>query len=679
MTTATANANGHRLKQQAELLNVAHRQLLAAASHSYAEGILQEAENVLYTHLPEAEPVFHDLHQSMEQRRWQSEKGFTIALFGRTGAGKSTLTAILTQNDQPVIGKGAQRTTRETVEYRWDNLLVLDTPGIAAAHHDGQDDTLQALAAADSADLIVFIATEDSPQPAEAQCLAELHRRGKDLLALMNCKQTIASPEDCAEFLNHPEMTFNDQDLADRQHQFDELVSQYSSKTPPRFQQAHFQSILATQRTEDPEQNARLSAASHLLPTLKYIKEKAARHSSRSAVKTPPDLLLPTIQEQSREMLAHSQILDAQKEAFSKGIKELESWLPQFKKDAIQQAELRITEQLRPLRQSIPQFAEEYAEKKDIESVWKGRVTRATKDNKTFQNLVDSWVETLNKRAERAAEKITANMRFNKEHAQWFTINKDKIFDFKRWFKWSSGLSAAAIGVVPFALALTGPIGWVIGGIAAAVGLIGQFFGKSKKDKLQERAAEIRRELNQHVYQVAQHYRDELRKQLDDLTSKFSDALRQAHWENQQNQAAAKKYANAGSNLRTLLQQEHMKLAQRLLSLESNDQELTNGIHALGRIPGQETILMPQPNTQINSSTKKLLEEVLNEPIEVIAYSQDPADILRQCLKEPNLQVTVNLNSRTAVIPKENPDIKRLQRIHAAELLADLYISWEKE
>jgi len=57
---------------------------------------------------------------------------FTIALFGRTKAGKSTIREALTRGDGGTIGKGAQRTTRDVREYRWQGLRLLDTPGIEA-------------------------------------------------------------------------------------------------------------------------------------------------------------------------------------------------------------------------------------------------------------------------------------------------------------------------------------------------------------------------------------------------------------------------------------------------------------------------------------------------------------------------------------------------------------------
>ena len=58
----------------------------------------------------------YSLHErsyaSLKEKRVQLDK-FSIALFGRTMTGKSTLMEVLTNGDGASIGKGAQRTTRD--------------------------------------------------------------------------------------------------------------------------------------------------------------------------------------------------------------------------------------------------------------------------------------------------------------------------------------------------------------------------------------------------------------------------------------------------------------------------------------------------------------------------------------------------------------------------------------
>ena len=83
--------------------------------------------------------------------------GFSITLFGRTMAGKSTLMEILTHGDGKSIGKGTQRTTRDVRRYEWNGLEITDVPGVCA--FGGQRDEPLAFEAAKSADLILFLIT----------------------------------------------------------------------------------------------------------------------------------------------------------------------------------------------------------------------------------------------------------------------------------------------------------------------------------------------------------------------------------------------------------------------------------------------------------------------------------------------------------------------------------------
>lgn len=76
---------------------------------------------------------------------------------------------ILIHGNGDSIGKGAQRTTLDVREYKYRGMTVTDVPGIAA--FGGEDDTQTAFEAAKKADMVLFLITDDAPQPSEAECL----------------------------------------------------------------------------------------------------------------------------------------------------------------------------------------------------------------------------------------------------------------------------------------------------------------------------------------------------------------------------------------------------------------------------------------------------------------------------------------------------------------------------
>ena len=118
--------------------------------------------------------------------RLEKEKDFSIVIYGRTMAGKSTLMEILTHGNGQSIGKGAQRTTLDVRDYYWQGLKITDVPGICS--FDGREDDRLAFEAAKAADLIIFLLTDDAPQAGEAECLAQLRSLGKPVLGIINVK-----------------------------------------------------------------------------------------------------------------------------------------------------------------------------------------------------------------------------------------------------------------------------------------------------------------------------------------------------------------------------------------------------------------------------------------------------------------------------------------------------------
>lgn len=101
--------------------------------------------------------IYHEMNKGLHDYQDKLEH-FTITVYGKTMAGKSTLMEVLTHGNGESIGKGSQRTTRDVREYVWKEtgLKVVDVPGIAAAKEGGEEDEKIAFEAAKYADLILF-------------------------------------------------------------------------------------------------------------------------------------------------------------------------------------------------------------------------------------------------------------------------------------------------------------------------------------------------------------------------------------------------------------------------------------------------------------------------------------------------------------------------------------------
>ena len=146
-----------------------------------------EAIELLEAQLEEIREAFNHLsfafREDLQKLRENLSK-FSITLFGRTMSGKSTLMEILTEGDGSSIGKGAQRTTKDVRKYTWNGLEITDVPGIGA--FEGEDDEQIAFEAAKTADIILFLITDDAPQMVEAECFSRIVSLGKPIICVMN-------------------------------------------------------------------------------------------------------------------------------------------------------------------------------------------------------------------------------------------------------------------------------------------------------------------------------------------------------------------------------------------------------------------------------------------------------------------------------------------------------------
>lgn len=132
-----------------------------------------------------------------------------VVLMGRTMAGKSTLLAALTGSSEERIGDGRQRYSRDVFAARalqLDNVEIVDTPGVGAK--DGEDDLAQAMAQVSGADLILWIASNDSFQEETAQALRAVALRGKPVVVALNCRAPLADDLDREDFLEDQDAVF---------------------------------------------------------------------------------------------------------------------------------------------------------------------------------------------------------------------------------------------------------------------------------------------------------------------------------------------------------------------------------------------------------------------------------------------------------------------------------------
>ncbi|MEY8334906.1 GTPase [Lachnospiraceae bacterium 47-T17] len=113
----------------------------------------------------------------------------TVALVGRTKAGKSTCLSVLCDMGSELIGKGVQRTTKLLTIGHYRGIKVIDTPGLGAAAIAGENDELKTGLACKMADEILFVMGNDTFDDSEICFMNELVNNNKPITIFFNYKE----------------------------------------------------------------------------------------------------------------------------------------------------------------------------------------------------------------------------------------------------------------------------------------------------------------------------------------------------------------------------------------------------------------------------------------------------------------------------------------------------------
>lgn len=225
-----------------------------------------------------------------------------VVLMGRTMAGKSTLLAALTGGSAERIGVGAQRTSRDVFAapaLDLQDVEIVDTPGVGAK--DGAEDVALAMAEVPGADLVLWVASNDSFQEETAQALRAVAFRGKPVVVALNCRASLFDELDREDFLDDPTSVFD-------QHQghFNTIRAHLSAAGVQPVAEVMLHAEAARQARADEQFGAALKSASrihHLLDTLE--RESRVHRTARRVLRTTDEV---RVQAQSlSEVLADSE------------------------------------------------------------------------------------------------------------------------------------------------------------------------------------------------------------------------------------------------------------------------------------------------------------------------------------------------------------------------------------
>ena len=544
---------------------------------------------------------------------------FSITIFGRTMAGKSTLMEILREGDGSSIGKGSQRTTREVRHYVWNGLDITDVPGIGA--FEGEDDEQIAFEAAKTADLIIFLITDDEPKYIEAEYFSQIVGLGKPVICLVNVKTAISDDKSIKLVLRDINKCFNKEKLSAIRKQFLLFSDQFGQTwNHIPFVYVHLKAAYMAITTEDTEKKDMFYQASRIEDLKDRISELVKAKGEFYRIKTFIDIISNPTLESMEILLEHSRINSLKGRTLVSKRKQLVDWKNSFYRDGIARINSLIKNIRSDLNSEIAIFAEENFDNKNANKEWQN-LMRSHKVEEKCKDLVVELKESCDEKLNDVSREVTSELNYIASLEMDNSLRMRRIIDGKKIWNWSSivisgGLSIAASIAVLVESTLAGPLG-IAAFSVMTIGSLGSFLFKSREKKEFEARKRLEKKLKENdcnslKMQIEHAFNrriistiDTFTKEIDKITSivfQLADTQKELAW----------------------------KLDDHLLELNSNILEkgsnligastLSNNYSRVARIPGNTSFLLLDDGMSISKEEKEDMHRLMSE---IIAYNYD--------------------------------------------------------
>lgn len=637
---------------------------------------------VLESQLAEIDGAVNDLRltftEDLETLKGDLEK-FSITLFGRTMAGKSTLMEVLTEGDGSAIGMGAQRTTRDIRRYVWNGLAVTDVPGIGA--FEGEEDTRLAFDAAKTADLIVFLLTDDAPQAVEAECFSQVKDLGKPVIVIMNVKVSIDAGKSRKLIERDMKRAFDYDRIEDIRKQFCKFADMYGQNWDSvPFVSVHLKSAYEAVKCEkngDPDADF-WREVSHIDELKSFICDKVRVRGKYIRVKTFADIIANPMIEALSELNGQSRMNEAQAKVISDKKNALAKRRDVFVKSSKKRIESFMMRLKTEFRMDIATFSEDHYNDKMADIAW-GELVKNKKLEDRCRELLDDMETEVDSIIQEMLREMTSELKYVSVESLERNFLTPELVDAKRIASWTSlvlgsGGAIAAYILSAVGVSAAGPVGW----IASAIGITGGIsvlFIESRIDKMAKARANLEKELSNSVNSTCDNIWLQLEKNLDRLVDGKVDLVLRELTEIEKviNSLASTQDVLADSlrlELQSLNKTFTGKIASAVFGEETADGYMSS-IDTVSRIPGVCTMLALNETGSVDYEFKDKLTELLSEEIRFVSASEETpvfvSDVLGGLVSKDN--IVCENDSDTVIIKTDGKDIRLFHKLRLLEQL----------
>lgn len=424
---------------------------------------------------------------------------FTLGLFGRTMAGKSTLREAITGGDGSTIGKGKQNTTQRTRQYEWRGLHVIDTPGFGAFKDKRYRQ--QAMAVIEKSDVLLFLLREDGIHEEVFEGMKAAFRENKPVFFILNMMKNLEDDLFRRRFLADPDSLMRGPRVDGQKRRINRLAVEALGARAVRVIAIHAQAAFFANQPQYREAKEVLFHGSHIGELHTALCHDVAVHGPVRRLQTLTDGTIGALQTLRDYYSVQSAKLRDEQAFFETKLADFAHRSSAFQSDWQNRLAAGVADILAPLRTQIFDFIEENIERKDIGKRWSHRVEAAGIGEKLKQ-LQETAIAEARNLVEGFKHELSVDAEFESagsvgEPRGWdgWDINKG----FNRGATAAVVLSAIAFAAAEFgAPNFWNPAGWVLLGLSVVAGFFAWLFGK-KTDRLAKAKNEAREQLRKQV------------------------------------------------------------------------------------------------------------------------------------------------------------------------------------
>lgn len=594
------------------------------------------------------------------QKKKENLSKFTVALFGRTKAGKSTLRETLTNGDGSTIGQGSQRTTRDIKEYTWNNLRIIDTPGISA--YEGDDDVKLAESIISEADLILFLVVSDSIQESEFEKLVELKSLNKPIVILLNVKQAIDKDIYMRRFLKDYNDVVSIKGQEGHVNRIKDYCKKYLGTDKINIIPIHAMAGFESTRTEDEELKMKLYNASQINKVKYLLREIIINEGRQKRVLTFRDEYILYLNSLENVFWDSYKEIKPRIKYIKEKHKDIKEWFVDFEKKGKKTIDVEVGKIYNGMLSEVDDFIDRYAGDKTVERLWNDRVKAHNvegKVNEIYKDLYEEANRNLNE-FYRQFEFEISNLNFDNDLKGVKNLKKGVIGRVARWG------SVVLDGVFLFSLTnFWNPAGWVGGliGIGGAIlTCISWFFGTDSKryDKQKSEAKmNMKKSINKGDLETKKLLQKHFKKNIiNPLYKNINNILEEKI---KTLEAYLDNVKVIALDIRKNVDIENAELYREIYR-QTFSQEFKTDFIRIAREQGiMSKILVKEDIFLKYNKYREILRNIIGERIIYVEFTNDSKELLKRALYPAKIDnIDIEFNLKDIVIKAKKDDIRHI-------------------